>query len=112
MPQVNAKQSLYVLALHGAIALAVVIAATVLAFHGALDAEAATAIFGAAIGLAGGSASSLGALAGAVNGKSTITEASLAQRESTLRTALVAAAATPSHEVVAPPPPPAAPGTE
>lgn len=86
----NGKQALYVMALHGTIALAVVIAATVLAFHGSLDAEAATAIFGAAIGLAGGSASALGTLAGAINGKAVVSTESLADMQATTRAAMAA----------------------
>lgn len=88
----NGKQSLYVLLIHGGIALAVVVAATVLAFHGSLDAEAATAIFGAALGLAGGSASALAALGSAVNGKMTVTPEAVQAREVTLRQALASPA--------------------
>lgn len=98
---VNGRQALYVMALHGTIALAVVIAATVLAFHGSLDAEAATAIFGTAVGLAGGSASALGALGSVVNGKSVVTQQMLAEQGATNRTAIVSAAASPAHKVTA-----------
>lgn len=92
MRPVNGKQSLYVLLIHGGIALAVVCAATLLAYHGALDAEAATAIFGAALGLAGGSASALAALGSAVNGKMTVTPEAVQAREVTLRQALASPA--------------------
>lgn len=73
------RQPLVVLAIHGGIALVVVLCVTALAWHGSLDAEAATALFGTAVGLAGGSASSIGALAQAVNGKATVSDATLRQ---------------------------------
>ena len=88
----NGKQSIYVMIVHGGIALAVVFAATILAYHGSLDAEAATAIFGAALGLAGGSASAIAALGSAVNGKMTVTPEAVQAREVTLRQALAAPA--------------------
>lgn len=92
---VNGKQALYVMILHGATALSVVIAATVLSFHGSLDAEAATAIFGAAIGLAGGSAAALGTLSSAVNGKSVVSTESLADMQRTTRAAMSTPGAAP-----------------
>lgn len=68
----NARASLYVMLLHGGISIIVVLAATVLAFHGSLDAPTVSVIYGAAIGLAGGTAGSLATLGQAVNGKSTM----------------------------------------
>lgn len=57
---------------HFAMALAIVVAATVLTALHDLDAQAAVAIYGAAIGLVGGSAAALGAIGSAVNGKSVV----------------------------------------
>lgn len=75
----NARQSMIILGFHGGIAVVVVFAATILCYHGTLDAAAVTAIYGAAIGLAGGASSALGSLAGAVNGKATVSDATLRQ---------------------------------
>lgn len=75
----NARQSLYVLVLHGSIAFVVIIAVAALTWHGSLDAEAATALFGTAVGLAGGSSAAVGALSGAINGKATVSDATLRQ---------------------------------
>ena len=75
----NPKQSLYVLILHGSIALVVIVAVSALTWHGSLDAEAATALFGTAVGLAGGSSAAVGALTQAINGKATVSDATLRQ---------------------------------
>lgn len=86
------RQSILILAFHGAIVTVLVIAATVLGFHGTLDASAVTAIFGAALGFAGGTASSLGSLGAVVNGKSVVTQQQVAEQGAAQRTAIVAAA--------------------
>lgn len=49
----------WTLAIHAVIALALIGAASVLAWHGDIDAQAITGIFGAVIGLVGGSAGTL-----------------------------------------------------
>ena len=95
----SGRQSLYVLGFHGAIAFACVVCATVLGWQGTLDASAITAIFGAALGFAGGAAASQGSLGAAINGKATVPVAALADRETTLRTAMAAAASSPSREI-------------
>ena len=102
----NGRQALYVMALHGSIALACVVAATVLGFHGSLDGQTVAVIFGTAVGLAGGSASSLGALGSVVNGKSVVSAQMLAEQGATARTAIVSAAASPAHKVTASEPAP------
>jgi hypothetical protein len=84
----GSRAPVYVLALHGAIALSVVVAATVLCFHGSLDAAATTGIIGAALGLAGGASSSLGSLGAVVNGHSITSPEAETQREVTLRAAM------------------------
>lgn len=84
----SGKQTLIVMGLHGGIALAVIIAGTVLALKGAIDAQTVSVLFGAALGAAGASASSIAALGAAVNGKMTITPEASAQREETLRQAI------------------------
>ena len=94
-----ARQSLYVTAMYGSIVLAVVVATVILGVQGTLDSSSVLGILGAAIGFAGGSAASNGAVGAAVNGKATIPTAELANREQTLRTAIVASAAAPSHVI-------------
>ena len=82
------RQQVIPLVVHGGIVALAVLAVTVLGFHGSLDAQAVTAVLGAAIGFAGASAASQGALSTAVNGKSTISTEALGQREVTLRAAM------------------------
>lgn len=72
-----ARPQTLLLATHFAMALAIVVAATVLTALHDLDAQAAVAIYGAAIGLVGGSAAALGAVNSAVNGKSVVDPALL-----------------------------------
>lgn len=91
----SGPQTWYVMALHGAIAMAVVIAATLLAYHGSIDGQTVSVVYGAALGLAGASASSIAALAQAVNGKSVVSHDDMAAREQTLRTAITTPAAGP-----------------
>ena len=67
----------FVLFAHAGMGLAIVTAATVLGALHDLDAQAVVAIYGAAIGLVGGSAAALGSLAGAVNGKAVVETATL-----------------------------------
>jgi hypothetical protein len=71
--------SLYLLGMQAGLAVIVVVSATVLGVYGALDSSSLTAIYGAALGFAGGASSSLGALSQAVNGKATISDAALRQ---------------------------------
>lgn len=66
------RMPLLILLTHFLLSLAIVVAATVLAALHVLDPQACVAIFGAAIGLVGGSASALGALGSAINGKTAI----------------------------------------
>lgn len=73
------RQQLLVLGLHATVGLLVIIAATVLTALHDLDAQAAVALFGAAVGLAGGSAGAVAALGTAVNGKSIVSEGSLSR---------------------------------
>lgn len=82
------RQNLYVLGLYGSIILATVIGAVILGVQGTLDAPSITAIFGTAIGGAGAALAAQGTLGQAVNGKSTISTATLQEREHTLRTAI------------------------
>lgn len=65
----NGRQVMLVSLIHLAIALAVITAATVLCALHDLDAEAVTALYGAAIGLVGGSGAGL--VSAARNGIST-----------------------------------------
>lgn len=99
MPIVNARQSLYIQAMHGALVLVVVVAASVLAYADKLDGQTVAVLLGAAITFAGGAAQSLGTLGTAVNGKAVVSNASLADREATIRTALAASAASPAHTI-------------
>lgn len=74
---VPTRLPLYLLAMQSGLAALVVIGATVLGIYGAMESDSLTAIYGAALGFAGGAASSLGALTTAVNGKATVSEATL-----------------------------------
>lgn len=102
MVAVSQRQALVALAIQGGIVALSVVAVTILGYHGALDAQAVTAILGAAIGFAGAGAASGNSLAQAVNGKATIPEGALAAREETVRAAITGAPLQ-SHS---PPPPP------
>lgn len=84
----NGKQTLYVMLLHGGVAVAVIFGATLLAFHGSLDSPTVAVIYGAALGLAGGSASAVAAVGSAINGKNTVSSDVLASHETTLRQAI------------------------
>lgn len=107
----NVRQSLYIQIMHGVIVVIVVIAATILAYNGTLDSATVAVIFGAAVALAGGSAQSLGSLGQTVNGKSMVSDAALANRETTLRTAMAAAAASEPHVIDTDAPPRASSGS-
>lgn len=100
----NGKQSLYVLLVHGGIAAVVVLASTLLAYHGSIDSQTVSVIYGAALGLAGASASAIATLGSAVNGKMTVTPEALQAREVTLRQAIATPAGAHMGE------PPATPG--
>lgn len=65
--------------MHAVLAVVVVVSATVLAAFDVLDSSSVTVIYGAALGFAGGTASSLGSLTTAVNGKATMSDATLRQ---------------------------------
>ena len=95
----SSRQPLYVLAIHGGIVLAAIMTVGLLGFHGTLDGQSVVAILGAAIGFAGGSASSLGSLGAVVNGKSLMTSQQVSEQGATQRTAIVAAAAGDPHRV-------------
>lgn len=95
----NSRQTLYVLAMQGVIALAVVIVVCVLGVQGTLEGESVVAILSSALALAGGAAAAVSALGSAVNGKATIPAAEMANREHTLRTAIAGASAAPAHDV-------------
>lgn len=99
------RQSLTVQGMHAAIVLASILAVTALGINGTLDGQSVVAVLAAAIGFAGASSSQIGTLAQAVNGKATMSNEAMADREATLRTAMVAAAATPAHEMHAVEPP-------
>lgn len=95
----SGRQSIYVLGFHAGLAGSIVIAATVLGYHGTLDSATVAAIFAAALGFAGGTASSLGSLGAVVNGKSVITAQQIAEQGATQRTAIVAAASAQPRDV-------------
>lgn len=92
--------------MYAAIVLAVVIATVILGVQGTLDSSSVLGILGAAIGFAGGSAVGNSTLGSAVNGKSTVPNSALADREATIRTALAASAGAPSHVIAPEPIPP------
>ncbi len=73
---------------HAGVAMVIIIAASVLAALHDLDGQTVAALFGTAVGLLGGSASSLGTLYSAVNGKSVISNDNMGSREQTLREAV------------------------
>lgn len=75
----NPKQTLYVLVVHGCVAAVVILGASVLAYHGSIDGEALTAIYGAALGFAGASSGAIAAVGQAVNGKATVSDETLRQ---------------------------------
>lgn len=95
----NSRQTLYVLAMQGAIALAVIVVVCILGVQGTLDGESVVAILSSALALAGAAATAFGALGAAVNGKAVVSHAEMANREETLRTAFAASAAAPAHTV-------------
>jgi uncharacterized membrane protein len=95
---------------HALVALVIILAASILAGLHDLDGQTVAALFGTAVGLLGGSASSLGTLYTAVNGKSVVSAEALASRETTLRETVDrlagARAQLPVDAPVQPPPPP------
>lgn len=97
----SARQSIIVQGVHGGIVVAAILAVTILGYHGTIDGESVVAVLGAAIGFAGANATSIGSLAQAVNGKAVIPAHNLAEREATLRTAMIASAASSPHTVEA-----------
>lgn len=99
MAQVTQRQALYTLGIHGGIVLAAIVTVGVLGYHGTLDGQSVVAILGAAIGFAGGTASSLGSLNTVVNGKSVVTPQFVAEQAATQRTAIVASAGSEAHTV-------------
>lgn len=95
----NQRATMYVLVMHGSIVLSVVVATVILGVQGTLDSSSVLGILGAAIGFAGGTAASTASLGAAVNGKAVIAQSAIADRETTLRTAIAASAAAPAHDV-------------
>jgi hypothetical protein len=81
---VSGRQTIYIQLIHGGIAFVVIVAATVLAALHDLDPATVVALFGAAVGFAGGTSVATGALAQAVNGKAVMTEHAISEREATL----------------------------
>lgn len=92
------KQTLYLLTVHGALAGLVVVAVTVLSFHGSIDAQTVSVVYGAVLGIAGASAASLATLGAAVNGKTVLTNETLQQREQTMQQAVSGLAASPAAD--------------
>lgn len=99
----NSRQTLYVLAMQGLIAICVIVVVCILGVQGTLDGESVVAILSSALALAGAAATAFGALGSAVNGKATIPADQMADRETTLRHAFAASAASPAHLVDDPP---------
>jgi hypothetical protein len=98
------SQQTYVLVLHAVVAILSIAAVTVLVALHDLEAQAAVAIFGTAIGLAGGSASAVASLGASVNGKSVVSEGILERVHETVQAAvseLGRAAATGGRDAVA-----------
>ena len=75
----SARHSLIVVGVQAGIVLAAVIAVTILGVEGTLDGQSVVAILGAAIGFAGGAGASVSAVGQAVNGKATVSDATLRQ---------------------------------
>lgn len=96
----SSRQSLYVVAIYAGIAFSVVLSATILGVQGTLDSQTLSNVLMGALGFAGGAAVGAGTLGQAVNGKAVIPHSELANRETTLRTAIAGAASAPAHEVV------------
>jgi hypothetical protein len=97
---------------HAAVALVIIVAATVLAALHDLDGQTVAALFGAAVGLIGGSASSLGSIYSVVNGKATVPLPVIADQEATLRNTVDRlAGARAQLPSTAPPEPPSEPTT-
>lgn len=88
MADVTARHTMIVLGVHGAVALAIIISATVLGVQGTLDASALTALYAGLLGFVASAASSIGSLGAAVNGKTVLSQGDMAAREATLRTAI------------------------
>ncbi len=82
------KSQTGIIALHAGIGVLVIAGATVLAALHVLDAQATVAIYGAVIGLAGGSAASIAALGTTVNGKSVVTAEQAAAQSANLEAAV------------------------
>lgn len=93
------RQNLVQLCVYGAIVLATVVGAIVLGVQGSISEAAVTAIFGAAIGFAGGSAASGSTLYAVVNGKSVVTPQLVAEQGANTRTAIIAAAGAEAQRV-------------
>lgn len=89
------------LGVYGVIVFTTVIGAILLGWQGTISEAAVTAIFGAAVGFAGGAAAGQGAVYTAVNGKSVVTPQLIAEQGANVRTALVAAAGSPARDIEA-----------
>ena len=73
----NQRQVIYVQAMSVSVVIAAILGVTLLGFHGTLDGQSVVAVLGTAIGFAGANVTSVSTLAQAVNGKATMSEASL-----------------------------------
>lgn len=109
MVPVTARQNLVQLGVYGLVVLSTVIGAIILGWQGTLDSAAVTAIFGAAVGFAGGSAASGSTLFAVVNGKSVVTPQLLAEQGATTRTSIIAAAGSQAQTVTPVEPSPTTP---
>lgn len=81
------------LVVYGIIVLSSVVGATLLGYNGSISEAAITAIYGAAIGFAGGAGIGASSLYTVINGKSLVSPQYLAEQGASTRTAIVAAAA-------------------
>ena len=78
-PQTGGHYQLLILLVHSVVAVVIVVAATILSGLGAIDAEAVTTIYGAALGLVGGAASSATVTGQLVNGRQLVGERRLSE---------------------------------
>lgn len=99
MVPVTPRQNLVQLGVYGAIVGLTVVGAIILGWQGSISEAAITAIFGAAVGFAGGSAASGSTLYAVVNGKSVVTPQLIAEQGANTRTAIIAASASDPRSV-------------
>lgn len=103
------KQQTYGLVAAAALAMLMIVAASVLCALHDLDAQAVVALYGAAIGLVGGGVGSLAAVAQTTSGNSVISNGHLAQLTATLQEAIHTAQVGPQGPPAAPVEPAAGP---